>query len=160
MNLFTLLLVIHIMAGTICLITGALAAMARKSKGAHTLAGEIYHGAYAAIFVTSVWMAILHWEQSAYLFYIAIFSYGLALFGYLARKRRWPNWIGKHIGGMLGSYIGVITAVLVVNGPKIPLLDEVPVLLLWFLPTIIGTPLIFMTGAKYKNSGRKKTKTV
>lgn len=73
--------------GTICLITEALAAMTRKRKGWHTLAGEMYHGGYAAIFVTSVWMAILHWEQSAYLFYIAIFSYGLALFGAVYRYK-------------------------------------------------------------------------
>jgi hypothetical protein len=150
--MFGFLLVIHILAGTICLITGAVAAWARKRKGMHTIAGEIYHGAYVFIFITSITMAILHWEKSAYLFFIGIFSYGLALFGYLARKLRRRNWIAKHIGGMLGSYIGVITAVLVVNGPKIPVLNEIPPLLLWFLPTIIGTPLIARVGKKYKKA--------
>ncbi|SDH87060.1 hypothetical protein SAMN05216352_103140 [Alteribacillus bidgolensis] len=94
-------------------------------------------------------MSILHWEKSQYLFYIALFSYGLALLGYAAGKKKWKNWLSSHIGGMLGSYIGIVTATLVVNVHRIPLLNEFPVLLFWFLPTIIGTPLIFMVGRKY-----------
>ena len=87
--------------------------------------------------------------RSAYLFYIAIFSYSLALLGYLAAKRRWKNWIGTHIGGMLGSYIGIVTATLVVNATDIPFLNELPILTVWFLPTMIGTPIIFIIGKRY-----------
>lgn len=60
------------------------------------------------------------------------------------------KWIGAHISGMLGSYIGIVTATIVVNVPKIPVLNELPLLLFWVLPTIIGTPLIFRVGNKYK----------
>lgn len=95
-------------------------------------------------------MAIIHWSESAYLFYIAIFSYGLALFGYLARKRRWKNWLPMHIGGMSGSYIGIITAVLVVNGTNMPFLSQIPFLWLWFLPTLIGTPIIIIVNNRYR----------
>lgn len=154
MNLFTILLTIHIAAGSVCLAAGAASAFARKRKGLHTVMGEVYHAFYMLIFLTSVIMAVMHWSESAYLFYIAIFSYSLALFGYLAKKLRWRDWLGKHIGGMLGSYIGVITAVLVVNGHRIPVLNEVPVLLIWLLPTIIGTPIIARIGRRYK-SGKK-----
>ncbi len=90
------------------------------------------------------------------MFFIALFSYGLALYGYLARKRRWTEWVGKHINGMLGSYIGVITAVLVVNQAKIPVLNQWPSLLLWLLPTIIGSPLIAMV---QRQSGKRKMAT-
>ncbi|RAP24762.1 hypothetical protein C2W64_02769 [Brevibacillus laterosporus] len=105
------------------------------------------------IFLTSIVTAIWHWEQSAYLFFIALFSYGLALYGYLARKRRWTEWLGKHINGMLGSYIGVITAVLVVNQTKIPVLNQWPSLFVWLLPTIIGSPLIALV---QKKCGKRK----
>ena|SRR5699024_11103951 len=87
----------------------------KKQEGRHTRFGELYHGLYVLVFVSAVVTSMMHWDESAYLFFIALFSYGLALFGYLARKRLVKNWLIKHIGGMLGSYIGIITAVLVVN---------------------------------------------
>jgi hypothetical protein len=149
MNTFTFLLIIHIIAGSFCLLTGAINFSVKKEKGYHTRIGEWYHIGYFLVFLTSVGMAIINWSESAYLFYIAIFSYGLALFGYVARKIRWRGWLSMHIGGMAGSYIGIITAVLVVNGAAIPLINQIPSLLLWFMPTIIGTPIIFMVGKRY-----------
>jgi len=147
--LFKLLLIIHIITGIICLITGLLAGFSKKRRGKHTFYGEIYHGSYVLVFISAVVMSILHWNDSAYLFYIAIFSYSLALLGYVAIKKRWRNWLGSHIGGMLGSYIGIVTATLVVNAKQIPFLNNLPTLLIWFLPTIIGTPIIFKVGRKY-----------
>ncbi|WP_026584232.1 hypothetical protein [Bacillus sp. J33] len=156
MDIFTILLVIHILAGSVCLLTGAIASIAKKKKGNHTMIGEVYYGGYVVIFITSLIMAIMNWSESAYLFYIAIFSYGLALIGYLARKLRWRNWLTVHIGGMLGSYIGIITATLVVNGSKIPFVNEIPSLLLWFIPTIIGTPIISLVSRYYSNHSKIK----
>lgn len=152
MNVHTILLIIHIIAGGFCLLTGAINFSVKKEKGCHTRIGELYHIGYLIVFITSVGMALINWAASAYLFYIAIFSYGLALFGYLARKRRWNGWLPMHIGGMAGSYIGIITAVLVVNGADIPLINHIPALLLWFIPTIVGTPLIFMVNRRYRTS--------
>ncbi|MEC5425846.1 DUF2306 domain-containing protein [Virgibacillus sp. C22-A2] len=149
MNTHTFLLIIHIIAGSFCLLAGAINFSVKKEKGYHTRIGEWYHIGYFLVFLTSVGMAIINWSESAYLFYIAIFSYGLALFGYLARKISWRGWLSMHIGGMAGSYIGIITAVLVVNGAAIPLINQIPSLLLWFMPTIIGTPIIFMVGKRY-----------
>ncbi|MFC2949180.1 DUF2306 domain-containing protein [Virgibacillus sediminis] len=149
MLLFNAFLINHILTGTICLISGIFAMSSKKKRGKHTVSGEIYHWSYVLVFITALVMSIIHWEKSQYLFYIALFSYGLALLGYLAVKKKWKNWIGAHIGGMLGSYIGIVTATLVVNIPSIPVLNELPVLLFWFLPTIIGTPLIFKVGKKY-----------
>lgn len=146
------LLILHILAGTVCLITGLISIRSNKKKGVHTIYGEIYHGSYVVIFITSLVMAIWNWNESAYLFYIALFSYGLALWGYLARKIKWKKWLPSHIGGMLGSYIGVLTAVLVVNQSKIPFLQDIPSLIVWFFPTLIGTPLIIKIGNKYSTS--------
>lgn len=150
MDYFKLLLILHIAAGTICLITGAISALVQKRKGIHTVVGELYHASYVVILLSSILMAIMHWSESAYLFFIAIFSYSFALYGYTAKKSRRAGWLGRHIGGMLGSYIGIITAVLVVNGHSIPGLNQLPMLLLWLLPTVIGTPIIFAVGRKYK----------
>ncbi|REK71912.1 DUF2306 domain-containing protein [Paenibacillus paeoniae] len=148
-SLYTSILFVHIIAGTICLLAGAIAMGARKRKGVHTLVGETYHAFYLIVFVTSIAMAIMKWSELYYLFFIALFSYGQALYGYLARKRKRDNWLRKHIVGMLGSYIGVITAILVTNGESITRLAGIPTLLLWFIPTLIGTPLIIQTVKRY-----------
>jgi hypothetical protein len=144
-SVFSLLLIVHITAGTLCLFVGAIAMFSRKRKGVHTNIGEVYHFGYIIIFLTAVAMSIMMWSQLQYLFYIALFSYAQALYGYLARKLRWNNWLRKHISGMLGSYIGIITAVLVVNGKPFTSLTGIPQLFLWFIPAIIGTPCIILT---------------
>ncbi len=84
--MFSLFLVLHIVAGALCLIVGLVAGLAKKKKGLHTIVGEVYHGSYVVVFVTALIMSIWHWGESAYLFYIALFSYGLALTGYIAGK--------------------------------------------------------------------------
>ncbi|MGX2960959.1 DUF2306 domain-containing protein [Peribacillus sp. JNUCC 23] len=147
--MFKLFIIAHILTGIICLIVGIFAMSSKKKKGKHTIVGEMYHCSYVFVFGTAIIMSILHWEKSQYLFYIALFSYGLALLGYLAVKKKWKNWLGFHLGGMLGSYIGIVTATLVVNVHRIPLLNEFPTLVIWFLPTIIGTPMIVKVGQKY-----------
>ncbi|WP_270180905.1 DUF2306 domain-containing protein [Alkalihalobacillus sp. CinArs1] len=154
------LLAVHILAGTICLITGIGAMVFKKRKGKHTNVGQVYHASYVLVFITAVLMAIVHWQESQYLFYIALFSYGLALVGFLSvKKKKSKRWLTLHIGGMLGSYIGIVTATLVVNVSKIPVLNELPTIYYWFLPTIIGTPIIRMVGQRYKAKKPRKMKT-
>lgn len=57
-----------------------------KKKGKHTEWGEIYHASYVVITLTAIILAIIKWDEIAYLFYVAIFSYSFAIYGYLARK--------------------------------------------------------------------------
>ena len=147
--MFNIILLIHIIAGSMCLLLGLLAGFARKLKGLHTIAGEFYHGFYVVVFLTSVTMAILHWKDSSYLLYIGLFSYSLAITGYIAAKRKRRGWLRLHIGTILGSYIAIITAVLVVNASHMPVVQDWPVLVVWFFPTIIGTPIITLIGRKY-----------
>ncbi|HSO56973.1 MAG TPA: DUF2306 domain-containing protein [Paenisporosarcina sp.] len=153
--MFNIFLTIHIITGMICLLTGLLAGLSKKRRGKHTVIGEIYHGSFVFVFISAVVMSIMHWDESAYLFYIGVFSYLLAFLGYLSAKIRWKNWLGTHIGGMLGSYIGIFTATLVVNVNRIPVLNEFTVFWFWFVPTIIGTPIIFLIGKKYSPQKRE-----
>jgi hypothetical protein len=156
MSFFGGLLILHIVAGTICLFTGAIAFSVRKRRGSHTGFGEVYHASCVVIFGTAVIMAILHWEESAALFFVAIFAYTFAFVGYMARKRRWKNWVSLHISGMLGSYIAIITAVLITNGSDIPLLRELPMWSLWILPTIIGTPIALYVQHRFRRPKKPK----
>src|SRR5699024_7375630 len=59
-----------IFSGAICLVTGLVAAFSKKRRGRHTLFGEIYHGSYVLVFITALVTAVMHWDQSAFLFYI------------------------------------------------------------------------------------------
>ena len=106
-----------------------------KRRGAHTNLGEVYHWVMLTVCLSATALAILAWERSWAFVPIAGFSYANAFAGYVAAKRRGRGWLRFHIGGMCGSYIALTTALLVVN-----LGDRLPVV--WFLPTIVGSPLI------------------
>lgn len=56
-------------------------------------------------------------------------------------------WYKKHIGHMMGSYIGAFTAFLVNQTPHIPIHPT----LLWFLPTLIIMPVMIMEMKKVKS---------
>ena len=108
---------------------------AQKRPGFHTRVGEVYHWVMLAVCVSAVGLAALAWNRLWWFLPIAVFSYANALVGYVAAKRRRPGWLPFHIGGMCGSYIALVTALLVVNvGDRLPIV--------WFLPTIVGSPLI------------------
>jgi hypothetical protein len=129
------ILALHVAAGTTGLILGPLAMRAPKLRGPHTRLGEAYHWVMLAVCVSAGAMALLAFQRIWWFLPIAVFSYANALVGYLAAKRRRRSWLRVHIAGMGGSYIALITALLVVN-----LGDALPVV--WFLPTLIGSPMI------------------
>lgn len=134
MPLWDLMLALHVTAGATGLLVGPLAMRATKRRGPHTRLGEAYHWVMLTVCVSAAGLALLAWGRLWWFLPIAAFSYANALVGYLAAKRRRPGWLGWHIGGMGGSYIALVTALLVVNlGRALPV---------WFIPTIVGSPMI------------------
>src|SRR3954468_13500973 len=91
-----------------------------------------------AVAVTAALLAILDWQRIWWFLPIAVFSYANALVGYVAVKRRPRGWLRWHIRGMGGSYIALVTALLVVN-------VGAGLTIAWFLPTIVGAPIIAWT---------------
>jgi peptidoglycan/LPS O-acetylase OafA/YrhL len=128
-------LAIHIAAGTTGLILGPIAMRAPKRRGPHTRLGEVYHWILLVVCASATLLAVLSWGRLWGFLPVAAFSYANALVGYVAAKRRWRRWLRAHIAGMGGSYIALVTALLVVNvGQRLPLV--------WFVPTVVGSPLI------------------
>ena len=83
----TILLPIHILAGTIALLCAALAVPSEKGKKLHVLSGRAYFWSMAIIFLTAIPMSII--SSNIFLFLIAIFSFYLAFAGMrFARNRR------------------------------------------------------------------------
>jgi hypothetical protein len=58
--------------------------------------------------------------------------------------------------GMGGSYIALLTAVYVDNGPFLPLWNRLPHWTYWLLPAIIGMPLIWRPLHRYLRSTSDK----
>lgn len=151
-GLYHVLLRLHVLAGGLGLLVGPIAMASRKQKGLHTKSGKIYHWLVFAVCASAIPLAIMKWDRNAYLFFVAIFSYGFAFRGYRASIKRGEGWLKKHISGMLGSYIAMVTALIVVNYQNLPLLNTMPSWVTWILPTLIGIPLVAMVQQKYKKS--------
>jgi len=89
--IFATALVLHILSGLTAVITGALAATARKQPGRHPRAGRVYLCALGGIFTTAMVMAAIRWHEDAHLFAIAVIAFSLGLYGYRARRRHRPG---------------------------------------------------------------------
>ena len=155
---FFLPLIVHVLAGLTTVITGIVAFVAPKRRGRHPRWGERYLWAYTLVFLTATILSGERWSADAYLFFIALVGYGFALGGYAARRfHRKPwlmrllgrNWVIAHIVGMIGSYIVLLTGFYVDNAHLIPLLNQLPQLTFWVLPTVIGIPFIVRSISRF-----------
>jgi hypothetical protein len=151
---FTVLLV-HILAGLIGVVAGAAAALSRKQRGRHPRFGTIYYTAVAVVFLTATVMGLLRWNQDRHLVVLGTLSFAAATLGYAARKIRWPSWLGYHIAGMRLSYMMLLTAFYVDNGPRLPVWDHLPAITYWTLPSLIGIPLMVRALHRYVHLGRR-----
>ncbi len=135
-------LIVHIALGTTGLILGPVAMTARKPPGLHTKTGEAYHWVMLGVCLSAGLLAVLDWGRIWWFLPIAAGSYAFALLGYVAAKRRWRGWLRAHLAGQGGSYIAMLTAVLVVNWETITGTRGVVSPWAWALPTMVGTPII------------------
>ena len=122
-----ILLPIHILAGTIALLSAIMAVLSEKGKKLHVLSGRTYFWCMVAIFLTAIPMSII--TSNIFLFLIAFFSFYLAFAGIrFARNRKGiattSDWIA--VGLMILSGVGMWTlaAILFMNNNSmyIPLL--------------------------------------
>jgi hypothetical protein len=150
---FLAVLGVHLAAGATAVITGALAATARKRAGRHPRAGTVYLWALATVFVTAAVMAGMRWRHDAQLFAIATAAPALGLIGWRARRRHRhrPGWVRRHAIGMGGSYIALLTGFYVDNGPQLPVWDRLPHPTYWLLPTSVGAPLIWLALRRFRS---------
>ena len=138
---FLAVLAVHVIAGLTAVITGAIAALARKGSPRHVRAGRWYYRAITAVFATAAALAAMRWARDYYLFILGAVAFTAATTGYLHRRLHRPGDTG-HIAGMGISYTAMLTAFYVDNGPHLPLWDRLPILTFWLLPSAIAAPLI------------------
>lgn len=140
--LFLAFIALHLVAGLIAVIAGAVAMLSRKQAGRHPQAGTIYYLALAVVFVTMSVLALSRWSEDYHLFVLGLLAFVAATIGRMARRRLWRGWARMHMTGMAVSYVLMITAFYVDNGPNLPLWRELPPIAFWILPTLIGTPIL------------------
>jgi hypothetical protein len=138
---FLAILAVHVIAGLAAVISGAIAALARKGSPRHIRAGRWYYRAITTVFATATALAAMRWAQDYYLFILGAVAFTAATTGYLHRRRNRPGDTG-HIAGMGIAYTAMLTAFYVDNGPHLPLWDQLPTLAFWLLPSAIAAPLI------------------
>jgi hypothetical protein len=147
---FLAVLAVHVIAGLAAVITGAIAALARKGGPRHVRAGRWFYRAIAAVFATAAALAAMRWAQDWYLLVLGGVAFAAATAGYLHRRRHRPGDTG-HIAGMGIAYTAMLTAFYVDNGPHLPLWDRLPALAFWLLPTAIAAPLIARAITRARN---------
>jgi len=150
---FVVVLGVHVVAGLVAVASGLVAAVSRKRTGRHPRAGRVYVGALATVAVTAAGLAVLRWPLDVHLLVLGVIALVCGLGGYAARRRRRPGWARRHIAGMGSSYVVLLTAFYVDNGPLLPLWQLLPAWTFWVLPALIGAPVIAAALRRYGPAG-------
>jgi hypothetical protein len=113
-----ILLVIHVLAGTIALLCSAIAVSSEKGKKFHVLSGKTYFWCMVGIFLTAIPMSIIN--SNIFLFLIAIFSFYLAFAGIRFAKNRKGiattiDWIAVSLMILSGLGMWVLAVIYFIN---------------------------------------------
>lgn len=139
---FLSIIAVHVAAGIVCTVAGLAAMLAPKRAGRHPAAGAVYYWSLVVVFLTMAALSILRWPANTHLFVLGILSFGAGAIGRIARRRLWRRWLQWHVAGMAISYILLLTAFYVDNGPHLPVWRSLPRLAHWLLPGIVGVPVL------------------
>jgi hypothetical protein len=140
-GVFLAALVVHVLAGGVCVLSGAVAASARKLPGRHPRAGTVYVCGLMVLVLTAGVLAVVRWPHDVHLLLIACVTCAFGAAGWLVRRRRRDGWMRWHGMAMAASYVALLTGFYVDNGPQLPLWDRLPTVAYWVLPTLVGVPL-------------------
>jgi hypothetical protein len=138
---FLSVLAVHVAAGSWCVVTGLVAMLSPKGPGRHHRFGSFYFWGLLVVFVTMSILSAMRWKQNYHLFVLGTLSFGCALTG----RRDAPSRSGHlrlHVAAMAMSYIVMLTAFYVDNGKNLPLWRSLPHIAYWFIPSIVGIPIM------------------
>jgi hypothetical protein len=145
---------VHVAAGLVCTVAGIVAMLSPKRAGRHPASGTVYYWSLVVVFLTMTALSILRWPHNTHLLVLGILSFGAGVVGRMARRRAWPGWLPVHITGMAVSYILLLTAFYVDNGPHLPLWRSLPPVAYWVGPSLVGIPILVRALRKYTQMRR------
>lgn len=139
---FLAIIAVHVAAGIVATAAGAVAMVSRKGPGRHPQAGTVYFRALVVVAATMSVLTVARWPANNHLALLGVLSLVSATAGRAARRRQRRGWRRVHIPSMGLSYIFMLTAFYVDNGPHLPIWNRLPGWAFWFLPALIGLPVI------------------
>jgi hypothetical protein len=146
-------IVVHVAAALVATVAGAMAMLSPKAPGRHPRSGMVYFWALVVVCVTMSGLALARWPADNDLLALGIGALVSAIVGRMARRRRWSRWPLAHIPGMGASYVLMMTAFYVDNGPHLPGWNRRPSIAFWLLPTAVSVPLIIGALRRYRTFG-------
>ena len=147
---FLVLLGIHVTSALVAIVSGLVAMLSRKGSGRHVVSGRVYFGAILIVFASACAMSAFRWPADLPLVAAGAVAAAAATFGFIYRRLHRPG-DARHIIAMGVSYVAMLTAFYVDNGPHLPIWQLLPSWLFWFLPAIIGTPLIIRAAVRHRH---------
>lgn len=141
-GLLQALIGLHVASGLTAVAAGAATMLAGKGPGPHPQRGHAYLGALSATALTGMTIALTDWARLWPLGALGAAAVGCAALGLAARRHQPKGWLVLHILGMSGSYVAMLTAFYVDNGPRLPLWRLLPLLSFWIVPSAVAAPVI------------------
>ena len=132
-----ILLPIHILAGTIALLSAIIAVLSEKGKKLHVLSGRTYFWSMVGIFLTATAMSII--TSNIFLFLIGFFSFYMAFAGIrFAINRKGiattSDWIAVGLMILSGLGMWVLAAIIFMNNDPM----SIPLLIFGFFAIFLG----------------------
>jgi uncharacterized membrane protein len=150
---------VHVAVGLAAVMSGAGAMLSRKGSQSHRRFGLTYFWCLAGIAVTAAALASVRWAEDKVLFLLAVLAFGAALFGRWARRRSWRGWVRPHLAAMGFSYVVMLTAFYVDNGPNLPVWRSLPPIAYWTLPSLVGLPIAIAAWLRHPLARRGSRQT-
>ena len=139
---FVSVVAVHVVAGLTCVIAGAMAMLSDKRAGRHPTAGTVYYWSLVIVSVSMALLSALRWPHDNHLLVLGILSLAAGFTGRAARRKLWAHWTRMHMTGMGLSYVLLLTAFYVDNGPHLPVWKHLPEWAYWLAPSLVGLPIL------------------
>jgi hypothetical protein len=149
---------VHVLVGVSCVVGGFIAMLSTKGSGRHVVAGAVYYWCLTVVFASTIILSIMRWPYDNHLLTLGGLSFGSAATGRAASRYQWRRWPQVHIVGMGASYVLLLTAFYVDNGPNLPLWRELPAITYWVGPGLVGLPIIVYALRFHPLAGRAQLK--
>ncbi|KAA5542022.1 hypothetical protein [Adhaeribacter rhizoryzae] len=154
-KLFLAIIVIHIVLGLICIISGMVAMLSQKTTKIHATAGKTYYWGMTVLFITVVITSLMRWPFNTHLLIVGTVAYALTFVGQRVAKSHRPNWTRLHTVSMGLSFVLLLTGFYVDNGKNLPFWNQFPQLFFWLFPAAIGIPIIVYVFYRHPLNKRK-----
>lgn len=155
-RVFLAIVLVHVLAELGCVVSGLVAMLSEKRFGRHVSAGTVYYWCLACVFVSMAVLSVMRWPEDRHLLMLGILSFTTATVGRAARRRVWPRWVEGHASGMGLSYVLLLTAFYVDNGPHLPLWRHLPTFAYWCGPSLVGLPILIHVLARHPLARRSR----